>query len=135
MSTDGTREAKRTMDPEPRRPVRFTLIELLVVIAIIAILAGILLPVLATARERGRRAACLNNLDQIGTAVKMYSSDNDEWTPGNYYLLADHGLMPEVFLCPSDKDVVIAPSMDRTTFLRQNCSYQLVVYKHAGTGG
>ncbi len=54
----------------------FTLIELLVVIAIIAILAAILFPVFATAKERARQQKCLANLHQLATAVVMYSADN-----------------------------------------------------------
>ena len=59
----------------------FTLIELLVVIAIIAILASMLLPVLARAREEGRRTACKNNLRQIGLALSMYAQSWDEMYP------------------------------------------------------
>jgi prepilin-type N-terminal cleavage/methylation domain-containing protein/prepilin-type processing-associated H-X9-DG protein len=60
----------------------FTLIELLVVIAIIAILAAILFPVFAQAREQARKASCLSNCKQIGTAMQMYAQDYDEHLPG-----------------------------------------------------
>lgn len=59
----------------------FTLIELLVVIAIIAILAAILFPVFAQAREKARQASCTSNLKQVGMGVMMYAQDNDEGLP------------------------------------------------------
>ena len=64
----------------------FTLIELLVVIAIIAILAAILFPVFAQAKEAAKKTACLSNLKQMGTAISIYLADNDDtYSPAYYY--------------------------------------------------
>lgn len=90
-----------------KRDKGFTLIELLVVIAIIAILAAILFPVFARARENARRASCLSNMKQFGLALVMYSQDYDEkiyrgdtaqwWTvPYMPYIKSE-----QILLCPS----------------------------------
>jgi prepilin-type N-terminal cleavage/methylation domain-containing protein/prepilin-type processing-associated H-X9-DG protein len=97
------------------RRTAFTLIELLVVIAIIAILAAILFPVFAQAREAARRAACLSNTKQIGTAMMMYVQDYDETTPSAFdyvggarvdvfMVLQPYIKNTDVFFCPDRTD-------------------------------
>src|ERR1700710_2124987 len=113
--------------PNHTRRRGFTLIELLVVIAIIAILAAILFPVFAQAREKARQTACLSNMKQIGTGLMMYTQDYDETShPGNYCVatfadptvyaakpnflgsLIAYTKNTQIFACPSVGDIADA---------------------------
>jgi prepilin-type N-terminal cleavage/methylation domain-containing protein/prepilin-type processing-associated H-X9-DG protein len=80
-----------TSSPNVTARRAFTLIELLVVIAIIAILAAILFPVFAQAREKARSISCLSNQKQIGTGMMMYVQDYDETYPMNQYIVQSTG--------------------------------------------
>jgi prepilin-type N-terminal cleavage/methylation domain-containing protein/prepilin-type processing-associated H-X9-DG protein len=116
-------QGERSVELRKVRPIRiergFTLIELLVVISIIGLLAAILFPVFARARENGRRASCQSNLKQLGLGILQYTQDYDEklpigntsfvWSGQTYYTATGWGgqVYPyvksaQVFTCPSD---------------------------------
>ena len=122
----------------------FTLIELLVVIAIIAILAAILFPVFARAREKARQASCQSNLKQIGLAYQMYAQDYDEmiarnsigsamgivWVP---FLLNPYIKNTQIWICPSYGTLQATPAVGLPG--ATNCSCDNTYYRlRAGYG-
>jgi prepilin-type N-terminal cleavage/methylation domain-containing protein/prepilin-type processing-associated H-X9-DG protein len=130
-----------------RRQKGFTLIELLVVIAIIAILAAILFPVFARAREKARQASCSSNQKQIALGLLMYAQDYDEAFPGFYQkattadwplLIWIDAIMPyvkndQLFRCPSGNDSSIDPGTHYAGTKRLTTSY--AVNRYVCNGG
>ncbi len=132
----------------PTRRRGFTLIELLVVIAIIALLAAILFPVFARAREKARQSSCAGNIKNLGTAVLMYTQDYDETLPLAAYFvppgdaLTWHDLVEpyvkshQIWHCPSSAVKKADASGKITTHFGYNAPYLTTLasdFSNAGT--
>src|SRR5579884_2814009 len=135
-----------------RRKSAFTLIELLVVIAIIAILAAILFPVFAQAREKARATSCLSNMKQVSLGLLMYVQDYDEQFPsGSRYNATTNNMLAsglgwagtidpytksaQIFKCPDDSTGTVAatstvPALDPISY-----SYNYNIATHTADAG
>jgi prepilin-type N-terminal cleavage/methylation domain-containing protein len=113
------------------RSSAFTLIELLVVIAIIAILAALLLPALASAKEKAKRAACLNNLRQIAIGMTIYAGDNEDRVVSARFGNVTWALNPPEASAASQLGLTVASNLNSTIWNCPGRPHKYPVYDDA----
>ena len=130
-----------SMHGRPLKSAAFTLVEVLVVIGIITLLAALMLPVFGKARAAAKQGACINQLRQIGLAMRMYVDDNGGLAPRLTTLYPTYLSNSAVFVCPSDPDEGQRPGddydyMEGSRHLASGVSYTYIPnWQHAAELG
>ena len=138
-SKTGGRGSVRAAGKRPHSQTSFTLVELVVVVLVIGLLAALIVPAMARARESQRRGRCLSNLRQIRLAFKQTAVDGSDWFPTNknnssnsaFAVLTNGNYLSigKVYLCPDDLG---KSAGSEARFDASNCSYSCVVGDSAG---